>query len=59
MVDTLVNYKKRPTSSACVIDFTRGDRRHGADQLTFMQTYKSPSGKVNWRNTVQCVGPGA
>jgi ABC-type branched-subunit amino acid transport system substrate-binding protein len=59
MVDTLVSYKKRPTSSACVIDFTRGDRRHGADELTFMQTYKSPSGKVNWRNTVQCVGPGA
>lgn len=57
MVDTLVNYKKRPTSSACPIDFTGGDRRHGANQLTFMQTYKSPSGKVNWRNTVQCVGP--
>jgi ABC-type branched-subunit amino acid transport system substrate-binding protein len=59
MVDTLTSYKKRPTSSACVIDFTRGDRRHGADQLTFMQTYRSPSGKVNWRNTAQCVGPGA
>jgi ABC-type branched-subunit amino acid transport system substrate-binding protein len=59
MVDTLTTYKKRPTSSACTIDFTRGDRRHGADQLTFMQTYRSPSGKVNWRNTVQCVGPAA
>jgi hypothetical protein len=42
MVDTLDSYKKRPTSSACTIDFTRGDRRHGADQLTFMQTYRSP-----------------
>lgn len=59
MVDTLTTYKKRPTSSACPIDFTRGDRRHGSDQLTFMQTYRSPSGKVNWRNTVQCVGPAA
>jgi ABC-type branched-subunit amino acid transport system substrate-binding protein len=57
MVDTITSYKKRPTSSACPLDFTRGDRRHGADQLTFMQTYRSPSGKVNWRNTVQCVGP--
>jgi ABC-type branched-subunit amino acid transport system substrate-binding protein len=56
MVDTLTTYKKLPTSSACPIDFTRGDRRHGAEFLTFMQTYKSPSGKVNWRNTQQCVG---
>lgn len=56
MVDTLTTYKKLPTSSACPIDFTRGDRRHGAEFLTFMQTYESPSGKVNWRNTQQCVG---
>jgi hypothetical protein len=56
MVDTLTTYKKRPTSSACPLDFTRGDRRRGAEFLTFMQTYKSPSGKVNWRNTQQCVG---
>ncbi|HWH29421.1 MAG TPA: ABC transporter substrate-binding protein [Mycobacteriales bacterium] len=56
-VDTITGYKKRPTSSVCPLDFTRGDRRHGADQLTFMQTYRSPSGKVNWRNTVHCVGP--
>ena len=56
MVDTLTTYKKVPTSSACLIDFTKGDRRHGAQFLTFMETYKSPSGKVNWRNTSQCVG---
>ncbi|MFP5219582.1 MAG: ABC transporter substrate-binding protein [Actinomycetes bacterium] len=56
-VDTITTYKKRPTSSVCPLDFTRGDRRHGSDQLTFMQTYRSPSGKVNWRNTVHCVGP--
>ncbi|MDP3712123.1 MAG: ABC transporter substrate-binding protein [Mycobacteriales bacterium] len=56
-VDTLTTYKKRPTSSACVIDFTRGDRQHGSDQVVFMQTYASPSGKVNWRNTKACVGP--
>ena len=56
-VDTITTYRKRPTSSVCPLDFTRGDRRHGSDQVTFMQTYRSPSGKVNWRNTVQCVGP--
>jgi ABC-type branched-subunit amino acid transport system substrate-binding protein len=56
-VDTLQSYNKRPTSSACVVDFTRGDRHHGSDRVNFMQTYRSPSGKVNWRNTRACVGP--
>jgi branched-chain amino acid transport system substrate-binding protein len=58
-VDAITGYSKRPTSSACPLNFTVGDRRHGSDQVTFMQTYRSPSGKVNWRNTVHCVGPGA
>ncbi|MBC7375429.1 MAG: ABC transporter substrate-binding protein, partial [Frankiales bacterium] len=56
MVDVLVNYKKIPTSSACLIDFTGGDRRHGSDRLNFTETYRAPSGKVNWRNTQTCVG---
>ena len=56
MVDVLVNYKKVPTSSACLIDFTGGDRRHGSDMLNFTETYRSPSGKINWRNTKTCVG---
>jgi len=55
-VSLLQRYKGRPTSSACLIDFTRGDGHHGAEQLNFMQTYRSPSGKVNWRNTRACVG---
>ena len=58
-VDVLTSYRKVPTSSGCPLDFTRGDRRHGSDQVTFMQTYRAPSGKVNWRNTAQCVEPGA
>ncbi len=29
----------------------------GRTRWSFMQTYKSPSGKVNWRNTKACVGP--
>jgi ABC-type branched-subunit amino acid transport system substrate-binding protein len=55
-VSVLQGYKARPTSSACVIDFTTGDGHHGADRLNFMQTYVSPSDKVNWRNTTACVG---
>ncbi len=55
-VDTLQSYKKVPTSSACLIDFTKGDGHHGAEALNFMQTYAAPSGKINWRNTQACVG---
>ncbi len=55
-VDTLQGYNAKPTSSACVIDFTKGDGHHGAERLNFMQTYNAPSGKVNWRNTTACVG---
>jgi len=58
-VDVLLNYNKRPSSSSCKIDFTTGDRRHGAQELVFSETYKSPSGKVNWRPSRLCVGPAA
>ena len=55
-VTLLQSYKGRPTSSACLIDFTTGDGHHGAERLNFMQTYAAPGGKVNWRNTRACVG---
>ena len=57
-VDVLEGYDKRPTSSVCPIDFTGGNHRQGSDKLIFMETYRSPSGKVNWRNTRACVGRG-
>ena len=56
-VDVLESYKKRPTSSVCPIDFTGGDHRFGSDKLVFMETYRAPGGKANWRNTKTCVGP--
>ena len=55
-VDVLEGYSKRPTSSVCPIDFTQGNHRQGSDKLIFMETYRSPSGKANWRNTKMCVG---
>ena len=58
-VDVLLAYNKRPSSSSCKIDFTTGDRRHGAQELNFSETYVSPSGKVNWRPAKLCVGPAA
>jgi ABC-type branched-subunit amino acid transport system substrate-binding protein len=55
-VDVLESYKKRPTSSACPVDFTGGDHRSGGEDLVFMQTYRDPRGKAGWRNTKMCVG---
>jgi len=56
MVDVLSGYKKVPTSSGCLIDFTRGDPYHlGGHMLNILETYTSPSGKVNWRNANTCV----
>jgi ABC-type branched-subunit amino acid transport system substrate-binding protein len=57
-VDVLETYNKRPTSSVCPIDFTAGNRRQGSDQLIFMETYRAPGNKANWRNTKACVGRG-
>ena len=56
-VEVLQHYDKVPISSGCPVDFVHGDHHHGGQDLTFMQTYNSPSGKVNWRETKQCVGP--
>jgi ABC-type branched-subunit amino acid transport system substrate-binding protein len=55
-IDTLQGWHSKPTSSGCVIDFSKGDGHHGAESLVFMRTYTAPSGKVNWRNTTGCVG---
>jgi ABC-type branched-subunit amino acid transport system substrate-binding protein len=56
-VDILETYKKRPTSSACPLDFTGGNHRRGGDDLVFMETYRDRNGKASWRNTKMCVGP--
>jgi ABC-type branched-subunit amino acid transport system substrate-binding protein len=56
-VDVLESYKKRPTSSACPVDFTGGNHRRGGEDLVFMETYRDPRGNPGWRNTQMCVGP--
>ena len=55
LVDVMINYKKRPTSSACEIDHTRGNNRQGGYFVNVMETYRAPDGNVNWRNTDTCV----
>jgi len=57
MVDVLEGYTgQAPTKTSCPLDF-RGDGHRGSVDVNFMTTYRSPSGKVNWRNTTACVGP--
>jgi ABC-type branched-subunit amino acid transport system substrate-binding protein len=56
-VDVLTHYNAVPSPSTCRIDFTKGDGHHGADQINFVQAYRAPSGKVNFRNMTPCVGP--
>jgi hypothetical protein len=55
-VQVLQAYHGTPITSACPIDFRHGDRHHGSEYLTFMETYRAPDGKVNWRETRKCVG---
>lgn len=55
-IDTLIGYKSRPFPAACDIDFTRPGAAHlGSYSVNVMETYKSPGGDVNWRNTDSCV----
>ena len=54
-IDVLQHYNGVPSTSNCRIDFTKGDGHHGGQLLNFMQTYNSPSGKVNWHETQSCV----
>jgi ABC-type branched-subunit amino acid transport system substrate-binding protein len=58
LIQLISTYKKKPTSSACSIDFTRpgpGNSHRGGYALSVMQAYKAPDGNVNFRNTNTCV----
>ncbi|GAC1610950.1 MAG: hypothetical protein NVS3B26_20700 [Mycobacteriales bacterium] len=55
-IDVLQGYQARPSSSSCPIDFVHSDGHHGLVGMNFMETYRSPSGAINWRNTSACVG---
>ena len=57
LIDVMTSLKlSRPFSSSCDVDFTRpGFPRMGGFAVNIMQTYASPSGPINWRNTDTCV----
>ncbi|MCW2707978.1 MAG: branched-chain amino acid transporter substrate-binding protein, partial [Frankiales bacterium] len=54
-VELMQSNAVKPISSACPVDFVHGDRHHGGNYVTVMQTYTSPSGAVNWRETKKCL----
>jgi ABC-type branched-subunit amino acid transport system substrate-binding protein len=53
-VELTITNAVKPISSGCPVDFSR-DGHLGGEYLTWMQTYRTPSGKVNWRETRKCV----
>lgn len=57
-VGVLQGTNRQLTSSACTLDFTRpgpGNDRRGGYTVSVMESYRSPSGSVNFRNTATCV----
>jgi hypothetical protein len=56
-IDVLHNYNARPSSSVCTIDFVHSDGYHGDDEINFIEAYRAPSGKTNFRLLKPCVGP--
>ena len=58
IVEITHDFKGSTTSSACQADFTRADSaggHRGGFQVSVMKAYRSPSGKVNFRNIKTCV----
>ena len=46
------------TSSVCAVDFTRPESaggHRGGFRASVMEAYRSPDGRVNFRNTQTCV----
>lgn len=55
-LDVVRAYNAKPTSSVCRIDFVHSDGYHGSQEINFIQAYKAPSGKVNFKMLKPCVG---
>jgi len=50
----LANGYKATTSPTCPLDFSGGRHDGSGGLLNLMETYRSPSGKVNWRSPALC-----
>jgi hypothetical protein len=54
LVGLLNNGYKATTSPTCPLDFSGGKHDGSGGLVNVMETYRSPSGKVNWRSTARC-----
>lgn len=55
LADVIRTSKYPRTGAICGVDFTRpGATNRGGYQVSAMETYRSPSGQVNWRNFATC-----
>jgi ABC-type branched-subunit amino acid transport system substrate-binding protein len=55
-VDTFTTFKGVTSSSGCPTDFS-GDGHHGSVYADFIETYRAPSGKIDFRPIKHCVRP--
>jgi hypothetical protein len=55
IADVIRTSKYERSGAVCGVDFTRdGHTQRGGWQVSVMQAYRAPSGKVNFRNTATC-----
>jgi hypothetical protein len=55
MADAIRSSKNGRAGSVCGVDFSRpGRQNYGGYEVSTMETYRSPSGQVNWRNLDTC-----
>src|SRR4051794_17330247 len=54
-IDTFLTYKGSATPSGCAADFS-GDGHHGSDKVDYIEAFKAPDGKVDFRPLKHCVG---
>ncbi len=54
LVGVLANGYQAATAPTCPLDFRGGKKDGSGGLVNTMETYRSPSGKVNWRSTELC-----
>ena len=55
-IDVFTTFHGSATPSGCAADFS-GDGYHGSDKVDYIEAFRAPSGKVDFRPIRHCVGP--
>ena len=54
-IDTFTTFKGAATPAGCPADFS-GDGHHGSDRVDYIEAFRAPTGKVDFRPLKHCVG---